>query len=323
MRTTLPRRGFLRGAALAVAGTAWNGPAFGRAQEAAWSGYAGFRPALVCGALGVRADQRQALEYAAKFGFRAVEPQVGFLQGLSDEELAALQGEMEEKGVTWSAAGLPVDFRGDLDAFTRSLKALPSFAAALRRAGVDRVGTWISPTHTNLTYRANFRLHAVRLRAVADILDDHGVRLSLEYVGPKTSWSAGRFPFIHTLAEMKELIAEIGHPCVGYTLDSWHWYTAGESAQDIKTIRGGDVLIVHLNDAPAGVPVDQQIDSVRDLPTATGVIDLKTFLGTLAEIGFQGPVYVEPFKRWPAEWEPEEVVRQTAEALRRALALVP
>jgi len=323
MSTTVPRRGFLRGAALAVAGSAVNGLAFGTAEESAGSSYMGFWPALVCGAIGVRADQRQALEYAAKYGFRAVEPQVGFLQGLSDEELAALREEMQAKGVIWSAAGLPVEFRGDLNAFTRSLKALPSFAAALSRAGVDRVGTWISPAHKTLTYRANFRLHAVRLRAVADILDDHGVRLSLEYVGPKTSWSAGRFPFIHTLEEMKELIAEIGHPCVGYTLDSWHWYTAGESAEDIKTLRGGDVLIVHLNDAPAGVPVDQQIDGVRDLPAATGVIDLKTFLGTLAEIGFQGPVYVEPFKRWPAELDPEEAVRQTAEALRRALALVP
>ncbi|GAB4137363.1 MAG: sugar phosphate isomerase/epimerase [Thermogutta sp.] len=323
MTTPLSRRGFLRGSALAAAGLAVNGLSLAEGEEAAISSYSGFWPALVCGAIGVRADQRQALDYAVKYGFRAVEPQIGFLQGLSDEELAALRKEMDENGIAWSAAGLPVDFRGDTDAFTRSLKDLPSFAAGLCRAGVDRVGTWISPTHKTRTYRANFRLHAVRLRAVADILDDHGLRLSLEYVGPKTSWSAARFPFIHTLEEMKELIAEIGHPCVGYTLDSWHWYTAGESAEDIKTIRGGDVLIVHLNDAPADVPVDRQIDSVRDLPTATGVIDLKTFLGTLADIGFQGPVYVEPFKRSLAELPPDEAVRVTAESLRRALSLVP
>lgn len=323
MTTPQSRRGFLQGSALAAAGLAVHGLSAGRSQEPGMPAYPGFWPALVCGAIGVRADQRQALEFAVKYGFRAVEPQVGYLQGLSDEELAELRGEMEAKDVVWSAAGLPVDFRGETDAFTRSLRTLPAFAAALRRAGVDRVGTWISPTHKTQTYRANFRLHAVRLRAVADILDDFGVRLSLEYVGPKTSWSAGRFPFIHTLAELKELVAEIGHPCVGYTLDSWHWYTAGESAKDIKTIRGGDVLIVHLNDAPADVPVDRQIDNVRDLPTATGVIDLKTFLGTLAEIGFEGPVYVEPFQRSLAELEPDEAVRRTAEALRRALALVP
>lgn len=323
MTTPQSRRDFLQGSALAAASLAVNGLSAGRSQEPERPGYAGFWPALVCGAIGVRADQRQALEFAVKYGFRAVEPQVGYLQGLSDEELADLRGEMAAQGVVWSAAGLPVDFRGATDAFTRSLRALPAFAAALRRAGVDRVGTWISPTHKTLTYRANFRLHAVRLRAVADILDDFGVRLSLEYVGPKTSWSGGRFPFIHTLAEMKELVAEIGHPCVGYTLDSWHWYTAGESAEDMKTIRGVDVLIVHLNDAPAGVPVDRQIDNVRELPTATGVIDLKTFLGTLAEIGFEGPVYVEPFQRSLAELEPDEAVRRTAAALRRALALVP
>jgi sugar phosphate isomerase/epimerase len=51
-------------------------------------------------------------------------------------------------------------------------------------------------------------------------LSIYGLRLGLEYVGPKTSWSRGRFPFIQTMAEMKELIAEIECDNVGFTLDS-------------------------------------------------------------------------------------------------------
>ena len=281
-----------------------------------------FRAALVCSAIGVRADQRQAIEYAAKFGFEAVEPQPEFLAQLSDDEMAALRQEMAEKGLTWSAAGLPVDFRGDIDAFTQSLRRFPHFCEVLKRAGVDRIGTWISPSHNERTYLENFRLHAKRLRAVANIAGGYGLRFGLEYVGPKKSWSAGRYPFIHTMREMKELIAEIDHPCVGLTLDSWHWYTAGETVEDLRQLRGDRVIIVHLNDAPAGIPVEEQVDSVRDLPCATGVIDLKGFLAALVEIGFDGPAYIEPFKKELRQLPPEEALQITAEAMKKALSLV-
>ena len=164
---------------------------------------------------------------------------------------------------------------------------------------MTRVGTWLNPSHNTLTYLANFRQHARRLREVAKILGDYGLRLALEYVGPKTSWSGGRFPFIHTMAEMKELIAEIACDNVGFILDSWHWYTAHETRADILSLRAADVVWCHLNDAPKGIPVDQQIDNRRDLPAATGVIDLAGFLQSLARIGYDGPIVAEPFRPGP------------------------
>lgn len=281
-----------------------------------------FRAALVCSAIGVRADQRQALEYAATFGFEAVEPHPEFLAQLSADELAALKQEMQEKGLSWSAAGLPVDIRGGIDSFTQSLRRFPAFCEVLQRAGVDRIGTWISPSHNERTYLENFRLHAKRLRAVANIAGGYGLRFGLEYVGPKKSWSAGRYPFIHTMRELKELIAEIDHPAVGLTLDSWHWFTAGETREDILHLKGDQVIIVHLNDAPAGIPVEEQVDSVRELPCATGVIDLKGFLSALIEIGFDGPAYIEPFKRELRQLPPEQALNLTAEAMKKALSLV-
>ncbi len=47
--------------------------------------------------------------------------------------------------------------------------------------------------------------------------------------------------------------------------------------------------------SPAGIPRDSQVDQVRTLPGETGVIDCARFLGALAEIGYDGPVMVEPF----------------------------
>ena len=281
-----------------------------------------FRAALVPSALGIRLNQGEIIDFAGRLGFEAVEPVLQFLAQASAEELASVKAKMEQLGLSWSCANLTVDFRGSEERFQAGLKDLPELARVLQRAGVDRLGTYIRPTHSELTYLENFRLHVRRFRAIAEVLQDFGLRLGIEYVGPKTSWSAGRFPFIHTLRELRELLAEIDHPALGYTLDSWHWYTAEESREEILTLPGKDVLIVHLNDAPAGIPVKEQIDSRRELPLATGVIDMKGFLSALVEIGFDGPAYVEPFQPRLREIPPEEALALVAESMKKCLALV-
>jgi sugar phosphate isomerase/epimerase len=277
---------------------------------------------LNCGNLGVRANQLEAIGLAHKYGFESVAPDAGYLTGLSDERRHDVLAELNEKGLVWGATGLPLDFRGDDARFRSELKGLPNVARALERARVERVGTWVRPTHEKLTYSANFRRHAERLRAVAEVLGDHGLRLGLEYVGPKTSWSSARYPFIHTMAEMKELIAEIGRDDVGLVLDSWHWYTAGETEADLKTLANRDVVACDLNDAPAGLPADRQVDSVRDLPCATGVIDLKAFLNALVAIGYDGPVRAEPFKADLRALPKDQAVAVAAKAMKKAFALI-
>ncbi len=277
---------------------------------------------LCCGRIGVRADQVQAIAYAAQFGFESVEPNVGFLAQASQTELDEVLGRLKAQRLVWSAAGLPVDFRGEEEKFRDGLKALHQAAPALAKARVTRVGTWISPAHDELTYLANFRQHRNRLREVAEVLGQSGLRFGLEYVGPKTSWSARRYPFIHTMAETKELIAEIGLENVGLVLDSWHWYTAGETKADLETLTNKDVVAIDLNDAPAGLEVDQQIDSRRELPAATGVIDVGTFLNTLNALGCDAPVRAEPFNATLRKMPAEEALAATAAAMKRAFALI-
>jgi len=277
---------------------------------------------LVCGAIGVAADQRKAIRLAQQYGFESVGPDGGFLAKLPDAELRELLAELQERKLVWGAAGLPVDFRGPEAKFQDDLGRLPAVAKGLQRAGVSRTSTWLSPSHGSLPYVANFRQHARRLREVAKILGEHGLRLGLEYVGPKTSWTAGRFPFIHTMTEMKELIAEIGQQNVGFLLDSWHWYTARETQSDLLSLSGADVIACDLNDAPAGIPVDQQRDGSRELPCATGVIELEVFLGALVKIGYDGPIRAEPFNKPLREMPPDKALEATAAAMKKAFALV-
>jgi sugar phosphate isomerase/epimerase len=277
---------------------------------------------LVCGNLGVRADLPTAVALAHANGFESVAPDAGYLGKLSDSALQEFLGDLKAKGLVWGSTGLPVDFRGDEGPFRAGLKTLPDFAASLKRAGATRVNTYIRPGHDRLTYLTNFHQHAARLRAIAAILGDQGLRIGLEYVGPKTSWTATRFPFIHSMAEMKELIGEIGRDNVGLVLDSWHWHTAGETDADIRSLSARDVVACDLNDASAQLPLDELRDLLRELPSATGVINLKGFLNALVAIGYDGPVRAEPFNATLRTMPPEMAVATTARAMKKAFALI-
>jgi len=121
---------------------------------------------------------------------------------------------------------------------------------------------------------------------------------------------------------MTELVSSIGTPNVGLLLDSWHWYTSHGTVKELLRLSNRDVIHVHVNDAPAGIPTDQQIDSRRKLPVTTGVIDLKGFINALVKIGYDGPVECEPFDRELSRMEDNAALKKIIESLNRLWALI-
>ena len=319
MPTQCNRRHFVKTVAVGLAANAFldHGP-----RSAAAEARRQMTLSLAPGSIGVRADQRQTIALAHKHGFEAVEAFPNYLASLDNTQLQELLADLKTKGLVFGAAGLPVEFRQDDTRFADSLRALPKLADALQRAGVDRVTTWISPAHGSLTYLKNFAQHARRLREAARVLKDRGQRLGLEYVGTPMSRQGRRFHFIHTLVEMQELIADIGTGNVGLVLDSWHWWTAGETTADLLKLKAADVVSVDLNDAPAGLAVEQQQDGKRELPCATGVIPVADFLNTLNQIGFDGPVRAEPFNKALNDLPDDDACAAVIRALRKAMALL-
>lgn len=282
-----------------------------------------FTLALTPGSIGVQvANQMEVIELAAKYGFESVEPLVEELARSSASQLEELNAVMTAKKLSWAAAGLSVDFRGDEAKFADGMKALPAIAAGLQRAGASRVGTWLMPSHDVLTYRQNFARHALRLRSIAKVLKDQGLRLGLEYVGTQSLLTRAKYPFLHTMAETKELISEIGTGNVGFILDTWHWWTAGDTQSDILSLKNEDVVSVDLNDAPTGIKRELQQDNQRELPAATGVIDVKAFLAALKEIGYDGPVRPEPFNRVLNEQSNDEACAATIAAMKKAVSTI-
>lgn len=277
---------------------------------------------LVGGAIGVKAPPAELIRLAAKHGFGSVQPSHYHLRNLSEQQLGELHEQLSRDGLVWGAANMPVDFRSDEGKFAADLKGFPAVVATYQRAGIDRISTWLKPYHESLTYNANFKLHVHRLRQVANIAGDHGLRFGVEYVGTKTLWTRTKHAFIHSMQETKELLTEIGADNMGFVLDSWHWYTAGESKADLLTLENKDVVACDLNDAPTGIPVDQQIDNQRELPAATGVIDVKSFLSALVEIGYDGPIRAEPFNQRLNDMDDDTACATTSKAIAKAFGMV-
>ncbi|MGB7347851.1 MAG: sugar phosphate isomerase/epimerase family protein [Pirellulaceae bacterium] len=315
---SLNRRTLLVGSSLAASAALLGNAAVAAAAD----GKRKFTMDLRGSSVGIKADLKQSIQLASDAGFESVAPDAGYLAKLSDGQMNELLADMKQKNLVWGAAGLPVDFRKDEATFRAGADNLAKLASALQKAGVTRVGTWLMPCHDELTYVSNFRQHARRLRQCATILKDHGQRFGLEYVGPKTLWSSKRHSFVHSMREAKELIAEAGVDNMGFVLDSWHWYTAHENVDDLLTLSNEDIVACDLNDAPKGLEIDQQIDQQRELPMATGVIDLKAFLSALVKIGYDGPIRAEPFNKTVNELDNEAAAKATAKAMQAAFELV-
>ena len=254
--------------------------------------------ALSPGAIGVRARNLvEAIAAAKTGGFEGVEFNPAEIADLIASHGASyVTDQFASAGVRPAGFGLPVDWRGTEESWKIGLEQLPKLAQAAAAIGGFRTMTWIMPCSNERDYEANLTFHIDRFQPIAAVLAEHGCRLGLEFIGPRTLLRSQTYPFIHTMDKMLEMGRAIGGN-VGLLLDCWHWHTSGGTVEDVRRLSPDDVVYVHVNDAPRGLGMDEYVDSVRGLPGETGVIDIGGFLGALNAIGYTGPVTPEPFKK--------------------------
>jgi sugar phosphate isomerase/epimerase len=247
-------------------------------------------------ALGMRGlPLLEAIELARDAGFAGLSFDSRVAARAIDElGLTAVQEQFAQAGVKPALWNLPVAWRDDNE-WETDLRELPRLARAARDLGSTRTATYMPSGSDDRPFRENFDWHVSRLRPIAEVLRDEGCRFGIEFIGPKTYRVAFQHEFIYTLDGVMELNSAIGTGNVGVMLDSWHLYASGGSLADLQRLTNQDVVVVHVNDAPAGIARDEQIDTVRTLPMETGVIDLVGFMRALQEMGYDGPVMPEPF----------------------------
>jgi sugar phosphate isomerase/epimerase len=277
-------------------------------------------PNLSPGAIGIRnLSLPDAISLAKKTGYAGIEFNVREAAALADERgLAYVRGLFAEAGIRAGHWGLPVDLRGA--GFEADLAGLPRLAGLARELGSDRTTTVMLPFSDERPFAENYAFHLARYKPVAEILAAQGCRLGVEFIGPKTLRTPHRYEFIYSMAGLLQFAADIGTGNVGLLLDAWHLYTAGEAVGDLDKITQEQIVVVHVNDAPPGIPIDQQIDNVRALPMETGVMPLPAFMFKLAQLGYDGPVTPEPFSKRVndlAAQDPVAAAQVVAESMNR------
>lgn len=276
------------------------------------------------GAIGIQCEWIKGLDLARDAGFAGADLNLAEAEKLAAEQgVEAVRALYADRGLQIGGWPFPVNWRAGDPEFYRDLAKLPAQAKLAADLGCFRTITWVLSFSDELPRREHFQRVSRRFRLAAEILKDHGHRFGLEFIGPRTLRAPHRYGFIHTMDGMLALCDAIGTGNVGLLFDVWHWYTSRSTLDDVRQLAPDDVVYVHINDAPAGVDVLDQVDNRRCLPAETGVIPNGELLKALHEIGYDGPVTVEPFNQRLkdiAASDPREAARLTSQSLDQVFA---
>jgi sugar phosphate isomerase/epimerase len=230
------------------------------------------------------------------------------------ESTAAL---FESHKVLPATFGLPVEWRKDEDTFQQGLAQLPELAKLAQDLDCSRCVTWVLPDSGEPVAEYASRSQR-RLIETAKVLQEQGVRLGLEFLGPQHFRKNPDNVWFYDIPGALQVVGDMAEQGklenLGLLVDCWHWYTGGGSTMDLASIPIEQVVHVHINDAP-NVPRESQIDNVRLLPGASGVIDIVGFMKTLAAIGYDGPVAVETFSEELKQLTPDEAASRAGIAV--------
>jgi len=274
------------------------------------------------GPLGINVPFSEAVQLAVRYGFGGLDVSIAELQQIAAAQGADAIGEqMARNGLQFGIWTFPFPYRADEDSWRQGLAEFPARAELARSLGAVRTSTFIAPADDERTWEENYEFHLARLRPVARILADHGIRFGLEWVGPKTLRDEKKYPFIHTMEAAQQLGEDLGTGEVGLLVDIFHLFTSHTDVTAVRNLTNEQVVNVHVNDAVAGRSADEQIDFERTLPAETGLTDIAGFLQALDAIGYDGPVTVEPFSQRIRDLAPADAAQAAANSLKRSWQL--
>jgi sugar phosphate isomerase/epimerase len=200
--------------------------------------------------------------------------------------------------------------------FGAALEALPANARAAAALGARRTGT-VLPCRAAQAKDELWPRVVERIRRLDSALDGSGVRLGMEFLGVKTLLPNLPHAFVQSMAEALRLLDEAGARHVGLTLDSYHWYAAGDTLDTIRNTPAERIVLLHVNDAKDR-PREQLIDGDRLVP-GEGVIPLADWLRAIASTGFDGFIAMEVLGPRLADVDAESCAKLGMEAHQRLL----
>lgn len=251
----------------------------------------------------------------ARHGFAGLEVGAEGLQALG---LEAARDLFLSNQVSPVSLGLPVEWRKDEDTFKAGLEKLPAQVALASALGLTRSHTWVLPDG-GVPAREYAETSIRRFTEIGRIYADLGLRLGLEFIGPeqfrRNPENVWFYNISGGLRVADQVNQNLGSTTIGLLVDCWHWYASGGSIMDLAACPVEQIVHVHINDAPQGVALPDLVDNVRELPGATGEIDIKGFLTTLQALGYDAGVAVETFSKDLNALSPDEAAAKASDAV--------
>lgn len=149
--------------------------------------------------------------------------------------------------------------------------------------------------------------------ALAERLESHGLRLSLEFL------PYGR---IDSLRFAQEIVESVAHPNLGYVIDAWHFFRSGATLDQLRALDPSRITSIQINDVAANPHYDQMHEARhhRLLP-GQGTGDLQGLLCTLADLGLDRvPLEVETFSDRLDAMPPEQIAKDSYQAAMHVLS---
>jgi D-psicose/D-tagatose/L-ribulose 3-epimerase len=113
-------------------------------------------------------------------------------------------------------------------------------------------------------------------QSMGDLIEKHAIDLSIEPVNRSETF------FLRTAAEAKEFCEDVGHPCIGVTLDTFHANIEEKSVPSAIGLLGFHLKHVHISENDRGL-------------VGTGHVDFAGCMKALNRIGYDGYLTIEGF----------------------------
>ena len=123
------------------------------------------------------------------------------------------------------------------------------------------------------------KLVVKNLTAIAERAREYGLTVYLESL----SWAP-----LNSLEEQVEVVRRVDRDNLKLVIDFWHCYTSGATPDELSKVESEYLYGVHVCDSlpyHGGIPVETIL---RDVPTGSGVLNLRDWTDAIKATGFNG-----------------------------------
>lgn len=152
---------------------------------------------------------------------------------------------------------------------------------------------------------------ARRYKDILELGRQFGVKPTFEYIS--------FFGSVFQLEQAWQVVQQVDDPDATLILDAFHSWNSNSTLDDLRRIPGDRISHYHIDDAHPDIPATKQMDPDRVM-VGDGVIDLRSQIQVLHQIGYQGAISLELFNQDLWAQDPREVLKVGIDRMRELLA---